>query len=133
MTEPAVRERRSTVRPALGRVRWEVATLLVFVVGTEAVGMLGCLVGAGMTTRSRFWEVQDKVRALLGIPLGWLLAVVLRAWVTATWIRPAPASGARLHVAGESLAGSFRYGPGVLGLLIAAYLGVLVIRDVRWS
>jgi hypothetical protein len=133
MTQPAVQERRSSRRQALRRARWELATLASFVLGTEVAGLLGCLIGAGMASRSRFWEVQDKVRALLGIPVGWLLIVVLRAWVTATWIRPAPASGARLQVAGHSLAEAFRYGPGVIGLLIAAYLGFLLVRDARWT
>jgi len=133
MKRPMVRDRRSALRPALRRVRWELTTLAAFVVGTEAVGLLGCLIGAGMTARSRFWEVEDKVRALVAIPLAWLLVVVLRAWASATWIRPAPASGARLHVAGQSLAGSFRYGPCVVGLVIAVYLGVLLVRDARWT
>jgi hypothetical protein len=127
--EPRPRE----LRAALGRVRWEVATLAVLVLAPQVVGLFGCLVGAAMTGRSRFWEATDKARALLGIPAAWLVIVLLRAWVTATWIRPAPSSMARLKVAGGSLSGSFHYGPGVIGLVAAAYLGVLVVRDARWS
>lgn len=131
--DPPTPDGGSRLRDALSRVRWELAAVALFVLGPIALGLLACLVGAGFVGRSRFWEVKDKVRALLGIPAAWLLAAVLWAWAQATVFSSAPTSGARLSVAWHSFAGSLHAGPAVLGLLIACYLGVLVVRDARWS
>jgi hypothetical protein len=121
------------LRDALARVRWELSALTMFVLGPPVLGLLACLIGAGLVARSRFWETHDKVRALVGIPAAWLMAVVVWAWAQATLVSPASTSGARLLVAWHSFARSMHFGPGVVGLLIAAHLGVLVVRDARWS
>jgi hypothetical protein len=117
----------------LVRVRWELGTVAVFLFGPSALGLLACLIGAGCVARSAFWEIKDKVRAVFGIPAVWLFLVVLRAWGQATLLARAPTAAGRLSVAGHSVTSSLAAGPGVLGLLIAIYLGVVVVREARWS
>lgn len=117
----------------LVRVRWELGTVAVFLFGPGEFGLLACLVGAACVARSAFWEIKDKVRAVFGIPVLWLFLVVVRAWGQATLLARAPTAAGRLSVAGHSVTSSLAAGPGVLGLLIAIYLGVVVVRGARWS
>lgn len=123
---PTPRRRRASLRG----VRWEAAALAVFAVGPLVVGLLALLVGSGMVARSTFWDVRDKVRVLIGIPAGAVLFVLIRAWAEATHFNELESSSARLRAAGESLSGTGDYVLPVLGLLIAARLGWLVLRDV---
>jgi hypothetical protein len=118
---------------ALGRVRWECAALAMCALGPQFVGLLAVLVGAVMVSRSRFWEIGDKVRALLGIPVAGLTLAVFWAWLRATELQQADASKARLEIAGHSLAHSFYLGPQLVGLGIAVLLGHRLVRDARWN
>jgi hypothetical protein len=118
---------------AVGRVRWECATLAVCALGPQFLGLLAVLVGGFMISRSRFWEVGDKVRALVGIPFAGFTLAVLWAWLRATELQQADASRARLEIAGHSLAHSWHLGPQLVGLAIALHLGHRLIRDARWS
>lgn len=123
---PAARRRRGALRG----VRWEAATLAMFAVGPLFAGLLALLVGSAMVARSTFWDVRDKVRALVGIPAAAVLIAAVRAWAEATHFNELQSSSARLRAAGESLAGTGGYVVPVLGLAIAARLGWLVLRDV---
>ncbi|MGQ0467477.1 MAG: hypothetical protein ACT4QG_19440 [Sporichthyaceae bacterium] len=140
-TEPLAGHLRPAARPAaappkprrravLRGVRWEIATVTMFLAGPLFLGLLALLVGSAMVARSTFWDVRDKIRALIGIPAAGVLFVVVRAWLDATHFNELQTSGARLRAAGESLAGTGGYVVPVLGLLIAARLGWLVLRDV---
>lgn len=123
---PALRER-------LRGMRWELGTLAMFVAGPQVVGLLALLIGAAMVVRSTFWEIRDKVAALLGIPVLGVLLVAVRAWAESTQLNELETSATRLRAAGESLAESLQVAVPVLGLLIAAWLGWLVAREGRWS
>jgi hypothetical protein len=118
---------------AVGRVRWECCALAVCALGPQFLGLLAVLVGGVMVSRSRFWEVGDKVRALLGIPFAGFTVAVLWAWLRATELQQADASKARLEIAGHSLAHSWQLAPQLVGLAIAVHLGHRLIRDARWS
>jgi hypothetical protein len=118
---------------AVGRVRWECFALAVCALGPQFLGLLAVLVGGFMVCRSRFWEVGDKVRALLGIPFAGFTLAVLWAWLRATELQQADASRARLEIAGHSLAHSWHLGPQLVGLGIAVHLGHRLVRDARWS
>jgi hypothetical protein len=118
---------------AVGRVRWECSALAVCALGPQLLGLLAVLVGGVMVSRSRFWEVRDKVRALLGIPFAGFTLAVLWAWLRATELQQADASRARLEIAGHSLAHSWQLAPQLVGLAIAVHLGHRLIRDARWS
>jgi hypothetical protein len=118
---------------AVGRVRWECASLAMCALGPQLLGLLAVLIGGLMVSRSRFWEIADKVRALLGIPLAGFALAVFWAWLRATELQQADGSKARLEIAGHSLAHSLYLGPQVVGLSIAALLGHRLVRDARWS
>jgi hypothetical protein len=118
---------------ALGRVRWESSALAVCALGPQFLGLLAVLIGGFMVSRSRFWELGDKVRALLGIPLAGLTLAVLWAWLRATELQQADASKARLEIAGHSLAHSLHLGPQLVGFAIAVHLGHRLVRDARWN
>jgi hypothetical protein len=118
---------------ALGRVRWECAALAMCALGPQFVGLLAVLIGGVMVSRSRFWEIGDKVRALLGIPVAGLTLAVFWAWLRATELQQADASKARLEIAGHSLAHSLYLAPQLVGLGIALLLGHRLVRDARWS
>ncbi|MGQ0844807.1 MAG: hypothetical protein ACT4QF_11790 [Sporichthyaceae bacterium] len=115
-------------RDGLRGLRWEAAALAMFVVGPLVAGLLALFLGAAMVARSTFWDVRDKVAALLFLPAVGLLGALVWAWASATQLNEFEASGARLRAAGESLAATGRYAVPVLGLLIAARLGYLVVR-----
>jgi hypothetical protein len=118
---------------ALGRVRWECSALAMCALGPQFLGLLAVLIGGFMVGRSRFWEIGDKVRALLGIPLAGFALAVFWAWLRATELQQADASRARLEIAGHSLAHSFYLGPQLVGLGIAVLLGHRLVRDARWN
>lgn len=118
---------------AVGRVRWECFALAVCALGPLFLGLLAVLGGGVMVGRSRFWEVGDKVRALLGIPFAGFTLAVLWAWLRATELQQADASKARLEIAGHSLAHSWQLAPQLVGVAIAVHLGHRLIRDARWS
>jgi hypothetical protein len=118
---------------ALGRVQWECAALAMCALGPQFLGLLAVLLGGVMISRSRFWEIGDKVRALLGIPLAWFGLAVFWAWLRATELQQADASRERLAIAGHSLAHSWYLGPTLIGLGMALVLGYRLIRDARWS
>ncbi len=121
------------VRDRLRAMRWELATLLMFVAGPTILGLLALLLGGAMVARSAFWEVRDKVRALLGIPVAGALLVLLRAWAESTQLNELESSSTRLRAAGESVADSMGVAVPVLGLLIACWLGASMARDARWG
>lgn len=127
---PASAPTRRRRRGALRGVRWETAALAMLAVGPLFVGLLALLVGSAMVARSTFWDVRDKVRALVGIPAAGALFALVRAWADATHFNELTSSAARLRAAVESLVGTGGYVLPVLGLLIAARLGWLVLRDV---
>jgi hypothetical protein len=118
---------------ALGRVRWECSALAMCALGPQFLGLLAVLIGGLMVGRSRFWEIGDKVRALLGVPVAGFTLAVFWAWLRATELQQADASKARLEIAGHSLAHSFYLGPQLVGLSIAVLLGHRLVRDARWS
>jgi len=118
---------------AVGRVRWECSALVVCALGPQFLGLLAVLIGGVMVSRSRFWEIGDKVRALLGIPLAGFSLAVFWAWLRATELQQADGSKARLEIAGHSLAHSVYLGPQLVGLAIAVLLGHRLVRDARWS
>lgn len=120
-------------RAGLRGMRWEICALMAFAVGPLFVGLLALFVGSAMVARSRFWEVRDKVRALLGIPVAGAFTVLVWAWAEATQLNELESSATRLRAAGESIADSARYAVPILGLLIAARLGFLVVREARWA
>lgn len=120
-------------REKLRAMRWELATLAMFLVGPQFVGLLGLLLGGAMVARSAFWEVRDKVRALLGIPVGAAMFVLLRAWAESTQLNQLETSSARLRAAGDSLWASAQVAIPLLGLLIAGFLAWLLARDTRWG
>src|SRR5882757_6495542 len=130
---PAPAEPGPDLLTALARVRWECAALAMCALGPQFIGLLALLIGGFMVARSRFWEVGDKVRAVLGIPLAGLTLAVLWAWLRATELQQADASKARLEIAGHSLAHSLHLGPQLVGFAIAMHLGHRLVRDARWN
>jgi hypothetical protein len=122
---------RPSLRASLRTLRWELGALAMFVVGPQLIGLLALLIGAAMVARSAYWDVRDKVRALLGIPSAGALFVLVRAWAESTQLNELESSSTRLRAAGESLLDSIGVAVPVLGLLIAAWLGWLVARDGR--
>lgn len=113
----------------LGRLGWELVALAVLGVGVFLFGFLAWLVGALLVSRSRFWEIQDKVRVLLGVPATAIVVSVLWAWVRATQIQESNDSGTRVSVAGHSLADSLALMPELIGVSAALYLGYALVRD----
>lgn len=124
---------RPSLQASLRTVRWELGALAMFVVGPQLIGLLALLLGAAMVARSTYWDVRDKVRALLGIPVLGALFILVRAWAESTQLNELESSSTRLRAAGESLLDSLGVAVPVLGLLIAAWLGWLVARDGRWT
>lgn len=113
----------------LGRLAWELAALLVLGLGVFLFGFLAWTVGVLLVARSRFWEIQDKVRVLLGVPAAAIVVAVLWAWVRATQIQESNDSGTRISVAGHSLAESLAVMPELIGVTAALYLGYALVRD----
>ncbi len=113
----------------LGRLGWEIAALVVLALGVFMFGFLAWILGALLVSRSRFWEIRDKVRVLLGVPLTALVVAVLWAWVRATQIQESNHSGTRVSVAGNSLADSLAAMPELFGVSAALYLGYALVRD----
>jgi hypothetical protein len=93
------------------------------------LGYLAWLLGAVLVTRSRYWEISDKVRVLFGMPAAGLGVAVLWAWLRSTQFQESDDSGTRLSEAGHSLAGSLSMFPQLFGVLGALYLAYALVRD----
>jgi hypothetical protein len=123
--EPVPREAFSD----LNRLGWELVALVVLGFGVFPFGYLGWALGAVLITRSRYWEISDKVRVLFGMPTAALGLAVLWAWLQSTQIQESNNSGTRLSEAGDSLADSFAVMPELCGVLGAIYLAYALVRD----
>ncbi|MGQ0631161.1 MAG: hypothetical protein ACT4P1_08960 [Sporichthyaceae bacterium] len=116
---------------ACGRVGWECATLAVLSLGVLILGPWAWLVALAMVVRSAFWEIEDKVRAMLGIPLVVLGIAIGWAWIASTQLQESERSSTRLATAGRELGESLSAMPLLCGCLAASYLGYALIRDYR--
>jgi hypothetical protein len=114
---------------ALNRLGWELVALAVLGLAVFPFGYLGWLLGALLITRSRYWEISDKVRVLIGMPTAALGLAVLWAWLRSTQIQESNDSGTRLSEAGDSLLRALEVIPQLCGLLGALYLGYALMRD----
>lgn len=114
---------------ALNRLGWELVALAVLGLAVFPFGYLGWALGALLVTRSRYWEISDKVRVLIGLPTAALGLAVLWAWLRSTQIQESNDSGTRLSEAGDSLLRALEVIPQLCGLLGAAYLGYALMRD----
>lgn len=114
---------------ALNRLGWELVALVVLAVGVVPFGYLGWVLGAVLISRSRYWEISDKVRVLIGMPTAALGLSVLWAWLQSTQIQESNNSATRLSEAGDSLAESFAVMPELCGVLGAIYLAYALVRD----
>lgn len=112
-----------------GRLGFEILAMLALGLGVFLFGILAYAVGALLVVRSRFWEITDKVRVLLLIPVIGVVVAVLWAWISATQVQESDDSGARVSAAGDSLADSFAAMPELFGVLGALYLGYALVRD----
>jgi len=113
----------------LNRLGWEVVALAVLGLGVFVMGYLAWLLGAVLITRSRYWEISDKVRVLIGMPVAGFGTAVAWAWLRSTQIQESNDSGTRLSEAGHSLANSLSTFPQLFGVLGALYLAYALIRD----
>ncbi|HUR76248.1 MAG TPA: hypothetical protein VMZ00_18330 [Sporichthya sp.] len=113
----------------VNRLGWELVALVVLGVGVFPFGYLGWALGAVLITRSRYWEISDKVRVLFGMPTAALGLALLWAWLKSTQISESNNSGRRLSEAGDSLAHSLAVMPALCGLLGAIYLAYALVRD----
>ena len=113
----------------LNRLGWEVVALAVLGLGVFVMGYLAWLLGAVLIARSRYWEISDKVRVLIGMPVVGLGAAVAWAWLRSTQIQESNDSGTRLSEAGHSLAHSLSTFPQLFGILGALYLAYALVRD----
>jgi hypothetical protein len=113
----------------LNRFGWEIVALAILGLAVFPFGYLGWALGAVLTSRSRYWEISDKVRVLIGMPTAALGFAVLWAWLQATQIQESNDSSTRLSEAGDSLAGAFEVMPQLCGVLGAIYLGYALARD----
>ncbi len=120
--------RESTIA-GLNRLGWELVALVVLGIAVFPFGYLGWLLGAVLITRSRYWEISDKVRVLFGMPAAAVGVAVLWAWLQSTQIQESNDSGTRLSEAGSSFAGSFAVMPEICGVLGAVYLAYALVRD----
>ena len=113
----------------LNKLGWELVALVILGIGVFPFGYLGWALGAVLITRSRYWEISDKVRVLIGMPTAALGLAVLWAWLKSTQIQESNDSGTRLNEAGDSLANSFAVMPQLCGVLGAIYLAYALVRD----
>ena len=113
----------------LNKLGWELVALVVLGIGVFPFGYLGWALGAVLISRSRYWEISDKVRVLIGMPTAALGLSVLWAWLESTQIQESNNSGTRLSEAGHSLADSFAVMPQMCGVLGAIYLAYALVRD----
>lgn len=116
---------------ACARVGWEISTLAVLSVGVLLLGPLLWLVALLMVVRSAFWEIEDKVRAMLGIPLVVLGSSIGWAWIASTQLQESERSSTRLATAGRELGDSLSSMPLLCGCLAALYLAYALVRDCR--
>ncbi|MGQ0625026.1 MAG: hypothetical protein ACT4PP_10325 [Sporichthyaceae bacterium] len=116
---------------AVARVGWECATLAMLSLGVLVLGHWLWLVALAMVVRSGFWEIEDKVRAMLGIPLLVLGTAIGWAWIAATQLQESERSSTRLATAGHELGESLRAMPLLSGCLAALYLAYALVRDYR--
>jgi hypothetical protein len=113
----------------LNRLGWEVVALAILGIGVFVLGYLAWLLGAVLVARSRYWEISDKVRVLIGLPAGGLGVAVVWAWLESTQIQESNDSSTRLSEAGHSLAASVSTFPELFGVLGALYLAYALVRD----
>jgi hypothetical protein len=113
----------------LNRLGWEVVALAVLGLGVFVMGYLAWLLGAVLVTRSRYWEISDKVRVLIGLPAAGLGLALAWAWLRSTQIQESNDSSTRLSEAGHSLAHSVSTFPQLFGVLGALYLAYALVRD----
>ena len=113
----------------VNRLGWEFVALFVLGIAVLPFGYLGWAAGALLIARSRYWEISDKVRVLIGMPTAALGFAVLWAWLQSTQIQESDDSGTRLAEAGHTLGRAFEVIPQLCGVVGSLYLAYALVRD----
>jgi hypothetical protein len=113
--------------------RREIVALVGLTAGATFLSFLGLILGFGLVAISRFWDLRDKLLAMLVLPASTAFGGIVLAWLRATRIHPPPDPGLRLDRAIDGIAMTVLAMPLLVGWLGAAYLGYLLIRDANHS
>jgi hypothetical protein len=122
-------ERGPDLLSRLGERRLEISALLMLSLGTLLLSFLGLLAGLALVALSGFWDLRDKLLAMLVLPGTTLFGGIVLSWLRATRIDPVADISLRLDRAMDGITMTVLALPLMVGWLAAAYLGYVVIRD----
>jgi hypothetical protein len=113
----------------LGERRLEITALLGLTLGSLVLSYLGLVLGLGVVALCRFWDLPDKLLAMLALPAATLFGGIVLSWLRATRIDPVADPSERLGRALDGVVMTVLGLPLMVGWLAAAYLGYLLVRD----